>query len=162
MKNSVYIGLGSNLGERLLFIEKAIQELKGLGEIVLVSSVYESMPFGYASKSRYLNLVLELKTTLSAQELLAANQNIEKKLLRRKSKDAYEDRTIDLDILFFNDEIIEDEKLKVPHPGIVERDFVIIPFMDICPNKKHPRFGKSILDLYKEMKVKTGLSLFTE
>ncbi len=160
--NTVYIGIGSNLGERTNFIEKAKLELEKIGRILSVSPIYESHPFGYASSSAYLNLVVEFITDLEPKKLLEKNQNIEAKLLRKKSKDHYEDRTLDLDILFFNEEIIEEDDLVVPHLGIVERRFVLIPLMDICPNKKHPMFAQTIAQLYKKLKDKNDLRLFAE
>jgi len=160
--NTTYIGIGSNLGERTSFVKKAISELEKIGQVLRISPTYESLPFGYNSESNYLNLVVEIRTDLGPKELLERNQNIEEKLLRKKSKNQYEDRTLDLDILFFNDEIIDEENLTVPHMGIAERNFVLIPLMDICPNKKHPRFAQPICKMYKELKNKNGLRLFAE
>ena len=162
LKSTVYIGIGSNLGERMNVIKKAKAELEKRGQIVRVSPTYESLPFRFASDSRFLNLVLEYRTTLNPTELLEFNQSIEKKFFRKKSKGQYEDRTLDLDILFYNDEIIEEDNLNIPHPGIAERNFVLIPLMDICPNKKHPRFAKLIHEMYRELKNKNELRLFAE
>ena len=140
--------MGSNIGRRLNHIERAIHSLARVSQLIERSSIYISMPVGYDSKHSFLNMVVCIQTDLSAQELLTETQMIEKKEGRRTSKKGYEDRTLDIDILFFNDEAIENGDLKIPHPEIEKRAFVIAPLMEVCPNLVHPISGISIAELY--------------
>ncbi|MDP3804339.1 MAG: 2-amino-4-hydroxy-6-hydroxymethyldihydropteridine diphosphokinase [Candidatus Omnitrophota bacterium] len=121
-----YIGIGSNLGDRQYYIERAIGELKRTKEIVFKrsSSIYETEPVSDISQGKYLNGVLEVQTDLAPKDFLEALNKIEEKLGRiRKLKDA--PRTIDLDILYYGEERMQDKELVIPHPRIGEREFVL-------------------------------------
>ncbi|MFA5337872.1 MAG: 2-amino-4-hydroxy-6-hydroxymethyldihydropteridine diphosphokinase [Candidatus Omnitrophota bacterium] len=131
----VYIGIGSNLGDRLANINSAIEELKSNPEIRIekISSIIETAPVGGPAQGNYLNGVIKIETEISARSLLCILQNIEKKLGRiRTVKDG--PRTMDLDMLLYGDKIINEPGLKVPHPKMLEREFVMKPLLEIEPN----------------------------
>jgi len=135
----VYLGLGSNLGNRYGNLQQAIKLISSNIEINLVnsSSIYETKPFGYLEQPNFLNMVIEINTSLNATELLRTLLNIEKDLGRIREK-RWGPRIIDIDILLYGNEVIYSEELKVPHPFLCERLFVLIPlkeiFTGIIPN----------------------------
>jgi 2-amino-4-hydroxy-6-hydroxymethyldihydropteridine diphosphokinase len=131
----VFIGIGANLGNRVENINKAIDNLKSTPEIHIekVSSIIETEAVGGPIQPKYLNGVIKLKTSLSARKILSILQKIEKDLARMRTvKNG--PRTIDLDILLYGKEIINEPNLKIPHPKMFERDFVMKPLMEIEPN----------------------------
>lgn len=134
MKN-VYLGLGSNLGDRLEFIRKACLEIQALPdtEIVQVSSVYETSPVGGPEQNNFYNIVVSIKSDLSAHLLLEKVQEIEISLGRVRSE-RFGPRTIDIDILFYGSESIYNNKLIVPHPRFADRLFVLEPLAEINPD----------------------------
>jgi 2-amino-4-hydroxy-6-hydroxymethyldihydropteridine diphosphokinase len=134
MKNTACIALGSNIGNRYDYLVKAIQMLKKDGKIILVncSSVYETDPVGYEDQDLFLNMVIMINTDYNAHELLQKCLKTELEL-GRKREIKWGPRTIDLDILTFNQENIETEELIVPHPRMLERAFVIIPLLEVNP-----------------------------
>jgi 2-amino-4-hydroxy-6-hydroxymethyldihydropteridine diphosphokinase len=130
----VYIGIGSNFGDRSANITNAIKELKNYPDITIekISSIIETEPIGGPPQPNYLNAVIKIKTDLAALKLLTTLQGIEKKLGRVRSvKNAA--RPIDLDILLYGDQIIDEPDLKVPHPRMFEREFVMQPLLEIEP-----------------------------
>ena len=150
----VFFSLGSNLGDKQKNIERAYRQIKKrIGKIVSQSAFYITQPEGFESENEFVNSVCEVATTLSAREVLQETQEIEKKLGRtNKSHDRlYADRLIDIDILLFDNLIIEESDLIVPHPRFHLRDFVLTPFAEISPNTIHPVFDKSILQLKNEL-----------
>ena len=150
----IFLGFGSNLGDKRNNIERAYRQIKKrIGNIVSKSAFYVSEPDGFESENQFINTVCEATTTLTAHEVLQETQNIEKKLGRtRKSRDGeYADRVIDIDILMFDNQIIEEPGLIIPHPRFHIRDFVLTPFVEISPNTIHPVFDKSILQLKNEL-----------
>lgn len=132
MKSVVYISLGTNMGDRENYLNEAIEELKHHPSIQLqsVSSIYETDPVGYIDQPNFLNLVVKIFTNLSPQELLEVTQSIENQL-GRKREVRWGPRTIDLDILLYNQENIETDQLRIPHPRMFERSFVLIPLKEI-------------------------------
>lgn len=139
--NQVYLGLGTNLGDKENNLLLAIEKIKhDLGEIEKVSSFYESEPWGFESDSHFVNAVVKVITLLNPFEVLVKIQEIEHQMGRIKSKKGYEDRLIDIDILYYNDEIIESETLTIPHPHIKKRDFVLNPLLEIDSNLVCPKF----------------------
>ncbi|MGG5254567.1 2-amino-4-hydroxy-6-hydroxymethyldihydropteridine diphosphokinase [Neobacillus sp. SM06] len=139
MENTAFVGLGSNIGDRYQYLVRAIQLLANHPEIFLVnySSVYETDPVGYEDQDLFLNMVIEIKTSLSAEMLLEACLQIECQL-GRKREIKWGPRTIDLDILLYNQENIETEKLIIPHPRMAERAFVMVPLIEIKPDLQFP------------------------
>lgn len=156
MKNRAYISLGTNIGDRYQNLTNAITLLKEDPGIKLedISSVYETDPVGYTDQDPFLNMVIGIKTTLTPLELLDVCNNIENSL-GRKREIKWGPRIIDLDILLYNQENIESEKLFVPHPRMHERLFVLIPLLEINPGIKMPGTGwllQSYLDAIPDRK----------
>ena len=144
----VHLGLGSNLGNRLDFLNQACRELESLPLLKFrVSSIYESEPLLEMRQPKYLNLVLCGLTVLSPIELLEKCQQIENKLGRVR-KERWGSRTIDRDILSYGNEIIDTEKLKIPHPEIEKRSFVLLPLFELSPDWVHPESGTGIRMLW--------------
>lgn len=144
----VYLGLGSNKGERISFIEKAVAEIESLPgtEIFIKSDIYETEPWGNTEQDDYLNTVIGIRTEIAAEDLLFELKRIEKQIGRMGNK-KWSEREIDIDILFYGNEIIENENMTVPHGQIENRRFVLVPMNEIAPDHIHPVFKKSISEL---------------
>jgi 2-amino-4-hydroxy-6-hydroxymethyldihydropteridine diphosphokinase len=136
----VYLGLGSNLGDKDQNLNNTVSTLsQELGKVLKLSTFYTSDPWGYQSKNEYLNAVVLVETLFSPDDVLAKTQMIERKLGRTaKSGDQYEDRLIDIDVLLYDNLIIDRPELKIPHPFITKRDFVLIPLTEIAPELIDP------------------------
>ncbi len=132
MMAKVFLSLGSNMGDRLNYLERAFNELAANPQITIVdqSSVYETKPVGYLDQDDFLNMVVAIATRLSPHELLDYIQEVELRLGRKRDKH-WSPRTIDIDILIFGEEIIEDERLTIPHKLMHERVFVLLPLYEI-------------------------------
>lgn len=147
-ENIVFLGIGGNLGDRLANLRSAINLIGDrIGKLEKVSSVYLSEPWGFNHAKYFTNIVAKVRTALSADETLASALQIEAELKRTRSGNGYEGRTMDIDVLFFNDEIIRTKSLVVPHPLICQRLFVLLPMQEIEPDFVHPQTGKTILEL---------------
>lgn len=154
MASIVYFSLGSNLGEKERNIQNALALIaRRIGHILACSANYENKAWGFVSKHLFLNAVAKVETELSIQEVLTEILGIEKLLGRttKSQKGIYEDRIIDIDILFFDDKIVNNKKLKVPHPLLDKRDFVLKPLYEIAPDLIHPILKKSIRELYSTL-----------
>lgn len=141
--SSAFIGLGSNLNDPVVQLKRArslIGQIKDVREVAF-SSLYSSQPMGASNQPDYVNAVIEVETTLSAFELLPALQRIEDLQGRVRIGDRWGPRTLDLDILLYNQDIIDTPELTVPHYGIGERAFVLYPLAEICPSLKIPGKG---------------------
>lgn len=138
-----FISIGSNIGEREMYLEEAVKALRERKDTVVekVSSIYETAPVGYTDQADFLNIVIAIQTTLSAGDLLKVCQGIEQELGRKRTI-RWGPRTVDLDILLYNEEKIETETLIVPHPRMAERAFVLIPLVEIAPTKVNPLNGE--------------------
>jgi 2-amino-4-hydroxy-6-hydroxymethyldihydropteridine diphosphokinase len=156
-KNIVYIGLGSNIEQPFLQIKKAIKALDELPETVVVrdSGYFKSWPMGPKDQPDYINAVLEIETTIDAIDLLKYCQQIEQQHGRIKLRH-WGERTIDLDILLYADQQIKTENLTVPHPGILQRDFVYLPLLKLNPEVNVPGFGplSSAVELADRQSIK--------
>jgi 2-amino-4-hydroxy-6-hydroxymethyldihydropteridine diphosphokinase len=141
-----YIGLGSNLGERESMIRQALEALSLLPETDLVraSSLYDTEPVGDVDQPNFLNAVAQVETDLPASQLLWNLQLIEKRLGRERVR-RWGPRVIDLDLLLFGDEIIEEGTLRVPHPELTRRAFVLVPLVELEPLLVHPGTGETML-----------------
>lgn len=149
--NAVYLEIGGNQGNRLLNIKKAIHLIsEELGEVYKQSSVYETPPWGFQSEQNFFNQILLVSTSLSATEVLAKTLQIEKSLGRVRAKEQYSSRTMDIDILFFNNEIINTKELIVPHPRLHLRRFVLEPMFELNKDFKHPILNKTMEELLNE------------
>lgn len=145
--NVVYLSLGSNQGDRMQWIQKAIVLLnENCGPIIKMSSIYETAAWGLTEQPNFLNMVVELETTKAATELLTEIHHIEH-LLGRQREVKWGQRTLDIDILLFNDEIIDLPGLSVPHPYLHQRLFTLKPLAEIAAGFVHPRLNKSIGEL---------------
>ena len=146
----VYLCLGSNKGDRVGYIQQATSLLAALKDtkIVRTSSLYETEPWLEKKINWFVNAVIEIKTALAPQELLAECLRIEKQLGRnREQEEKYGDRTIDIDILFYDKLVYEDEELIIPHVDLHNRYFVLKPMSEIAPNFRHPLLGQTINQL---------------
>ena len=146
MEHTVYLSLGSNLGNRSNNLKEAISSLPPQMEVKAKSKVYETPPWGYTEQNKFLNQVLKVKTYLDPEPLLKHLKRLEV-ALGRKATFHYGPRLIDMDILFYDDLILNTPLLTIPHPQLHERSFVLVPMMDIAPNLVHPVQKKSIREL---------------
>ena len=145
--NKAYLLLGGNIGERLANLEKAQQLLeKQVGHIIKVSGIYETASWGKTDQPDFLNQVLLIESGLTAEQMMEQIFDVENKMGRvRTEKNA--SRIIDIDILFFNEEIIEASNITIPHPQIQNRKFVLYPLNELSPNFIHPVLKKTVQEL---------------
>lgn len=149
--NQAVLLLGCNMGDRENYLNLAIKALENeVGAISVKSSIYESEPWGFDCDTSFLNQVLLIETTSPAENLLKQIQRIEKKLGRIRTNKGYEARTMDIDILFYDDMILHTVSLKIPHPALHNRRFTLLPLFEILPEKIHPVFKRTIKELLNE------------
>lgn len=150
----VYLSLGSNKGDRVGYIQQANSLLNGFESINVVqsSSLYETEPWGVESENWFVNAVVQVRTSLSPRLLLAQCQKVEALLGRNREQEGkYGDRNIDIDILFYDNLIMNEPDLVIPHKYMHERAFTLVPMLELAPEMIHPVFKKSINDLYEEL-----------
>ncbi|RJQ32696.1 MAG: 2-amino-4-hydroxy-6-hydroxymethyldihydropteridine diphosphokinase [Actinobacteria bacterium] len=150
----VYLSLGSNIGERKKSLEEAIKELKTKLGILAISSVYQSKPIGLEDQPDFYNLVIKARTDLNPHQLLDYIQHIEVNL-GRKREARWGPRTIDIDILLYNNQVISSDRLVIPHPRMIERLFVLKPLLEVEPELELPdrKEVKNYLEKIKNQKV---------
>ena len=147
MKN-VFLGIGTNLGSRESNLEQAVVEIeKYIGPVLSSSSIYETEPWGFKAKDEFLNRVIKVETELTPSGLLGKILMIESLLGRVRNEERYSSRLIDIDILLYEDKIIEEESLKIPHPLLKERRFVLVPLCELASDMIHPVLKKTIGEL---------------
>jgi 2-amino-4-hydroxy-6-hydroxymethyldihydropteridine diphosphokinase len=150
MMKTVYLGLGSNLGDRAVHLEQAIRALAAAGvHVKQRSSFYATEPVGFAPQNWFLNCVVEAATELMPRQLLRAVQQAERDLGRRRLVHDGP-RTVDIDILLYGSNVIRMPDLDVPHPRMAERRFVLIPLRELAPGLRHPTLGRTIGELLAE------------
>lgn len=146
MHNTVYLSLGSNVGDRAANLNAAINRLRTLGEVLQVSSLYETEPVEFTAQPWFLNCAIELDTEKTAQQLIEAILEIEQQMGRTRTQKKGP-RSIDIDILLFGNSTIDTKGLSIPHPGLQERRFVLEPLAEIAPGVRHPALKKTIQEL---------------
>ena len=151
----LYIGVGSNKGDRQKYIEKALEYLRADENIVIkkASEIIETEAEGNNDHPMFLNSVIELETFLDPYTLFKKLKNIERLLGRKEGQDKWSPRVIDLDILLFDDLVIKGKNLKIPHPLMHKRYFVLKPLSEIAPLAKHPILDKTISELLNELET---------
>lgn len=144
-----WIGIGSNVGDRVGNVRRAVEELGAVGDVVAMSSIYMTAPIGGPPQRSFANAVVKLETTKEPQELLAACKALEERMGRESSEMRWGPRVIDLDILLYGDEKISEPDLEIPHPRIAERRFVLVPLLEIDQDVSDP-WGSRYADLLDE------------
>ena len=152
--NSAFIGFGSNLGNRRANIKKAISILKNNPRVKIkrISSFCETLPVGGPKQGKFLNGAIKIETSISPRELLFFLKDVERQAGRKPSRIRWGPRVIDLDILLYGKRIISEPDLKIPHPYLAERTFVLKPLTEISPLTRHPVLKKTIKGIYEGYK----------
>jgi 2-amino-4-hydroxy-6-hydroxymethyldihydropteridine diphosphokinase len=149
---TVYIGIGSNIGDRRANCLHAVKQMNDSGIVVKKeSSLYETGPWGMKEQPLFINMAVIAETELSPERTLAALKCIEKKMGRQEAV-RWGPRCIDLDILFYNDSIITEKDICIPHPLLHQREFVLLPLCEIAPDKWHPVLKKTVRHLREELR----------
>jgi 2-amino-4-hydroxy-6-hydroxymethyldihydropteridine diphosphokinase len=157
--SKVFLGIGTNLGNRKANLRQATKMIgEHIGKVLNSSPVYETAPWGFEAEDDFLNMVVMVETNHSPTELLKMIVSIESMLGRDKSQDRYSSRVIDIDILLYDDLVINENGLKIPHPLMHERKFVLVPLNDIGPDILHPVLKKTISSLLKSCRDRSRIT----
>lgn len=160
--NKIFLGIGSNLGNRKTNLKEAVAKIaEDIGLVSASSSVYETEPWGFRSENQFLNMVAEVETELSPFDLMTAILLIEAKIGRVRSEEQYSSRIIDIDILLYNDLILDDNNLIIPHPKIYLRKFVLVPLCELAPELVHPVLKKTMTSLHKVCKDESRVKFYS-
>lgn len=157
----VFIGFGTNLGDREQQLRAALTRVARVVEITHTSAVYETEPWGVSGQPRYLNLVIQGETDLVPHELLSALHKIEQEMGRIRGM-RYGPRIIDLDILLYDRAILKTDELEIPHPRIPERRFVLLPLAELAPDLIHPELHLSMRELLERLPDTGGEQVYTQ
>ncbi|MBE9546337.1 MAG: 2-amino-4-hydroxy-6-hydroxymethyldihydropteridine diphosphokinase [Proteobacteria bacterium] len=155
-----FVGIGSNLGDPVGNCRRAVELISSINEVNVLqeSSLYRTEPVGFSGQDWFINCVIEAGTALSAHSLLEALQQIESSMGRAREA-RWGPRTIDLDILFYGRDIVEDDELVIPHPELHKRRFVLAPLCEIVPNFIHPVFGISVKEILDSLEDKSEVEV---
>ncbi len=157
----VFLGIGTNLGRRELNLKQAITRIEEfIGPVLMTSSIYETEPWGFQAEDKFLNLVVKAETKLTPSGLLGIILMIESLMGRVRGPNRYSSRLIDIDILLYEEIIIDQESLKIPHPLLQERRFVLVPLCEIASEMIHPALKKSFAELLKICEDKNEVKKF--
>jgi 2-amino-4-hydroxy-6-hydroxymethyldihydropteridine diphosphokinase len=160
MSEQIFLSLGTNLGDRLNNLKAAVAALEPFVVVQLASAVYETEPWGYLDQPRFLNQVIQGTTSLTPELLLSSLKKIEVELGRVASV-RYGPRLIDLDILFYGNQVIKEPGLTIPHARLAERAFVLVPLAEIAPSFIHPKLGQTVTQLLSSVD-RFGIHLYQE
>jgi 2-amino-4-hydroxy-6-hydroxymethyldihydropteridine diphosphokinase len=159
--NIVFLGIGTNLGDRENNLKDSISAIEEhIGSIVKTSSVYETEPWGFEAQNDFLNMVVKVETKLNPSGVLGAILMIETLLGRRRGEKQYVSRLIDIDIILFGDHVLDEMSLKIPHPRLQERKFVLLPLCEIEPQLVHPVLKRSIVSLLESCPDNSRIKIF--
>lgn len=160
MEKTIFLGLGTNLGDREKHLSMAVDRIgEEIGKVIKCSSVYETEPWGFRSDDRFLNMVVKVRSCLSSSGLLGRILMIEAQLGRLRSGRGYKSRTIDIDILLYGSEVIKKEELEIPHPRIPDRKFVLEPLCELVPDMIHPVLKVTFTELLAKCGDECGVSV---
>lgn len=160
--SSVILSLGSNLGDRVRYLERALEQLRRELKIERVSSIYETRPVGTADQPWFLNLVCYAFTQMDPHTLLGFIQAIESALGRRRSGERFAPRTLDIDIVAFENRVMEESALEIPHPRMHERAFVLEPLAEIAPEWLHPVEDKTAAELLEGLADDDAVRIYAD
>jgi 2-amino-4-hydroxy-6-hydroxymethyldihydropteridine diphosphokinase len=152
---TVYLGLGSNMGNRENNLEEALKLLGQRMQVGKISSIYDTAPLGNTNQPRFLNIACQVFTRLTPEGLLTLAKGIEQKMGRYGRSG--EPRPIDIDILLYGDVVMDTRELKIPHPEMATREFVLVPLTEIAPEAVHPVTGKTVREMREAIKEKQGV-----
>lgn len=158
-----YLCLGSNIGDKVAYLQQAVKMLTATEQVTVVrsSAFYETEPWGQKDLEWFVNTVIEVKTKLPPRELLNLCKKIEKQMGREDNpKTGYSNRNIDIDILFYGDLIVNEKDLIIPHEHLHERAFALVPLLELIPDYEHPKYGKSLLQLHEELETFDDVFLY--
>jgi len=155
---TIFLSLGSNLGDRSTNLAKAVEALPPAVRVLAVSPIYQTEPWGYMEQPAFLNQVIQADTDLAPEKLLTYLKNIEISI-GRKTTFHYGPRLIDIDILFYGQQIINKDSLTIPHPHLHLRTFVLVPMADLAPSFRHPVLGLTIAEMLAQLDT-AGVSAY--
>ena len=160
MKEKVFLSLGSNLGDKINHLLNALTLMHQSGlKITNISKLYSTIPWGFESANTFYNICVEVHTSLNPYDLLSLTQSIEKSMGREKASNYYEDRVIDIDILFYGSNVLQTKELNIPHHHIQKRLFVLFPLNDIASTTIHPILGLSVKEMLNLIFEEGGVEL---
>ncbi len=161
--STVYLCVGSNIGDRVSYLQQANNLLKDTEGITVLesSSIYETEPVGYKEQEWFANAVLKIETTLDPQTILNECMRIEKQMGRdRTLEKKWGPRTLDLDILFYDNKVILEESLQIPHPRIHQRAYALVPLLELDPDFIHPVIKKSVFEMHNDLEAPEEVYLY--
>lgn len=159
MQTEVVLSLGGNKGDRRNLLFRAIEGLNDHFQLLKVSEIFETSAWGGVAKGDFLNQIAVISTELLPEEVLEIIQKIETDLGRTR-EEPWGDRTMDIDILYFGDRVIDTERLKIPHPFIAKRKFVLVPLAELLPDKIHPIIEKTSLEMLGDCEDRSGVEIW--